>query len=223
MDEETLEIKELTPRLSVSPISQGNVHTYFLDSPIGAPDTYRDLSQILLNAPETDVIRLMINGPGGYLDTAIQLCNLIQTSNAHVEAHILGDACSAQGMIALACHSWITYPSSRVMLHTYRGGLYGKAPELITSLESDTVRIEAFLRDLATDFCTEEEIVDMLKNGKDIWIQGEDLLKRLNNLHENRMLLEKIQEIELLDEQRKAIEEAIKARQEGSDTSTCEQ
>lgn len=222
MDEETLTIVSNTPRLSVSPISQGNVHTYFLDTGIGEASEYRDLSQILLNAPETDVIRLMINGPGGYLDTAIQLCNLIQTSEAHVEAHILGDACSAQGMIALACHSWVTYPSSRVMLHTYRGGLYGKEPELITSLEANKIRINTFLRGLATDFCTEQELVDMIENGKDIWIQGEDLLARFQNLHENRLLQEKIAELEMLTEQRKVIEDAINARQT-EDTSICEQ
>lgn len=223
MDELVLDEVIKAPRLSVSPMSQDTVHTYFLDTDIGAPEEYRDLSQILLNAPETDVIRLMINGPGGLLSTAIQLCNLIQTSNAHVEAHILGDACSAQGMITLACHSWITYPSSRVMLHTYRGGMYGKSNELETSLEADKELINTFLRNLAKDFCTEAELDDMLKNGKDIWVQGDNLLARLNNLHEKRLLAEKILEIEMLDEQRKAIEAAIKARLEDEDTSICNQ
>lgn len=209
--EETKEIK-LQGNILTMPASIGHVHTYFLEEGIDEPAKYRDLSTLLMTAPETDTIRLMINGPGGYLTTAIQLCNLIQTSSALVEAHIMGDACSAQGMIALACHAWYTYPTSRVMLHTYRGGLYGKNTELRDSLESDTLLIHEFLTGLATHFLTEDEMKEMLEYGKDIWVQGEDLTKRFENLHNHRMLIEKQLEIEALDAQKQAIEQALADR-----------
>lgn len=196
-------------RLQVSPASQGNVHTYFLDYTIEDMREYRELSTILLNAPPTDTIRLMINGYGGWLDSAIQLCNLIQTTEAHVEAHLLGEASSAHGMIALACHSWITYPTSRLMLHTYSGGTGGKAPDIRAHVEADTARMKSFLETVALNFCTPEEIHDMLENSRDMWFQGEDLFNRLNRLHDSRMVEEKQLELAMLNQQRELIEAAL--------------
>lgn len=212
MSEEKLDQVPASNHMITQPATIGNIHTYFLDENIGEASQYRDLSLLLMTAPEQDTVRLMINGPGGYLTTAVQLCNLIQSCDALVEAHILGDALSAQGMIALACDSWYTYPTSRVMLHTYRGGVYGKAPEIRQSVEADTIQINTFLRDLATHFCTEQELYDMIEHGKDIWLQGEDLTNRLGALHEQRMLAEKQMELEILDAQKAAIEAAIAER-----------
>ncbi|WLW41291.1 hypothetical protein LPEKDOOE_00206 [Salmonella phage KKP 3953] len=71
-------------------VRQSNEYTFFFDEELGSPDEYRDLSMILMQAGEDDEINLMINGPGGYVDTAAQLSNLIANCRGTVIGHLLG-------------------------------------------------------------------------------------------------------------------------------------
>ncbi|AFQ22199.1 ATP-dependent protease [Pectobacterium phage My1] len=163
-----------------------NVYTYYLDEPIGEQSHYRALSELLMNAGEADTIRLMINSPGGYVSTAVQLSNLIQASKAHVEGHLIGPSASAACTLFLSCHSWVVYPSVTLMAHTFRGGFYGKGEEAKDSFMSTNELMEEMMLDLYYPFFSIDEIDDMLKNNRDIFLNAKQITERLEVLEKHR-------------------------------------
>lgn len=163
-------------------------YTFHLDTELGAPENYRELSTILMNAGPEDEINLFLNGPGGYLSTCAQLVNLIQNSDALVTAHLMGPIASAHTFIFLACNSWVVYPHSSLMMHSYSGGVYEKGKEIIKSALATQSFFEELVQEIYYPFLTEEE-VDMIIDGKDIHMQAKEVSKRLIPLVEYRATL----------------------------------
>ena len=64
------------------------------------------------------------------------------------------------------------------MFHNYSGGVVGKGGEMLDRLQHERVWSEKLLRDIYQDFLTEEEIQLMLNN-KDLWMDGDEVIKRL--------------------------------------------
>ncbi|ATS94014.1 putative ATP-dependent Clp protease [Pectobacterium phage DU_PP_V] len=185
MDRDIEEQEEKATNL-FSKVAQSKEYTYYLDEPIRDASLYRGLSEVLSGANEGDVVNIMINSPGGYIDTAAQLSNLIQTSKAHVIGHLVGPSASAACTLFLSCHSWVVYPFSTLMAHTFRGGFYGKGNEARDSFESTSKFVEDMMVELYYPFFTEEEIEDMVKNNRDIYLNHKDIGERLKTLEKFR-------------------------------------
>jgi len=64
------------------------------------------------------------------------------------------------------------------MFHNYSSGVVGKGGEMYDRLAHEKEWSEKLLRDVYVDFLTEEEIVSILNN-KDIWMDGDEVVKRL--------------------------------------------
>lgn len=192
----------------------GNVYTYFLDQSVEAPDDYRDLTLLLMTAKPEDTIKLIINGPGGQVDSAVQICNLIAACPALVEGHIVGDACSADAFIALACHSWVMYPTARIMIHSYSGGVIGSQQTIQSSVESSKRQIEHFIKMLASPFLTDEELHDVLNNGRDVWIHQDEFVERFERVVAFREQESKRIELAQLNAQMEAVQAAIATHNE---------
>lgn len=156
-------------------------YTFHLDTELGPPENYRELSTILMNAGPDDEVNLFLNGPGGYLSTCAQLVNLIQNSDALVTAHLMGPIASAHTFIFLACNSWVVYPHSSLMMHSYSGGVYEKGKEIIKSALATQSFFEELVQEVYYPFLTEAE-VDMIIDGKDIHMQAKEVSKRLTPL-----------------------------------------
>lgn len=182
--------------------SQNQVFTYYLDTELGDSGEYRDLIQLLTTASPSDTIKLFINAPGGYVSTAIQIANCILTSRAHVEAHLMGDALSAHALIALSCHSWVIYPMARLMIHTYRGGAYGKSSELESTILANNIQLRSIAKEIYEPFLTDDEIQQVIL-GLDLWFEADELEDRLSRVTAKRDI-----------ESQKAIIEEAKANKE---------
>ncbi len=166
-----------------------NIYTFHLDNELIDPAAYRDLFSILRDMGENDEMHLMINAPGGRLDTCAQMVNLIQNTSGTVIGHLLGPSASAHTFILLACHAWVIYPHSSMMAHSYSGGVYEKGNEILKSAQATHKFFEELVTDVYYPFYTEEEIETILDN-KDIHIHSKDIEGRLERVLEYRDKLE---------------------------------
>ena len=142
---------------------------------------------LLVNMQETDTLNLYINSPGGYVDTMFQLVNLITTCKGTVIGHLLGPSASAACSIFLACHGWVVHPYSTLMGHTWRGGFWGKGKmDIMPQMDAFTKTIDAMMMDLYFPFFTEEEIINMIDNNKDVYLISEEINKRIDILVKHR-------------------------------------
>jgi ATP-dependent protease ClpP protease subunit len=69
------------------------------------------------------------------------------------------------------------------MFHNYSGGTIGKGGEMYDNIVHERKWSEKLLREIYNNFLTEEEIVSVLNN-KDIWMDGDEVIKRLESMKE---------------------------------------
>jgi ATP-dependent protease ClpP protease subunit len=156
-----------------------SLHTFYLSGTIEEPNEYINWFEVMRNANETDIIQIHINSYGGDLFTAIQFLRAIADTSAHVICSVEGACMSAATMIFLAADSFEVSEHSSFMFHNYSGGTIGKGGEMVDQLIHERKWSHHLLNRIYADFLTADEIESLLSN-KDIWMDGEEVLKRLN-------------------------------------------
>ena len=159
------------------------LHTFYLSGTIEEPSEYVAWFEIMRNASEHDVIQIHINSYGGDLFTAIQFLRAIADTPAHVICSVEGACMSAATMVFLTADTFEVSEHSIFMFHNYSGGTIGKGGEMIDQLQHERKWSQHLLSRIYADFLTDAEIKSLLDN-KDIWMDGEQVLKRLNTRHE---------------------------------------
>lgn len=159
------------------------LHTFYLSGTIEEPSEYIAWFEIMRNASEHDVIQIHINSYGGDLFTAIQFLRAIADTPAHVICSVEGACMSAATMVFLTADTFEVSEHSIFMFHNYSGGTIGKGGEMIDQLQHERKWSQHLLSRIYADFLTESEIKSLLDN-KDIWMDGEQVLKRLNARHD---------------------------------------
>lgn len=155
-----------------------NIHEFYLSGELESSDEYIEWFDVIRHAGPTDVIRLIINSPGGDLMTAIQFMRVLSETEATIVASVEGACMSAATMIFLCADQFEVSEHSMFMLHNYSSGVFGKGGEMFDQLQHERAWSEKLLRSVYEDFLTEEEIQAMLNN-KDLWMDGEEVIKRL--------------------------------------------
>jgi len=170
-----------------------SLHTFYLSGQIEEPSEYISWFEIMRNAGETDVIQIHINSYGGDLFTAIQFLRAIADTQAHVICSVEGACMSAATMIFLSADTFEVSEHSIFMFHNYSGGTFGKGGEMIDQLVHERKWSQHLLNRIYKEFLEEGEISALLEN-KDIWMDGEEVLKRLSKRHEKFQKLAKAAE-----------------------------
>ena len=160
-----------------------SLHTFYLSGSIESPDEYITWFEIMRNAGENDIIQININSPGGDLFTAIQFLRAIADTQAHVICSVEGACMSAATMIFLTADTFEVSEHSMFMFHNYSSATFGKGGEMYDNIVHERKWSEHLLRRIYADFLNETEILSLLDN-KDIWMDGEEVLKRLSKRHE---------------------------------------
>lgn len=152
---------------------------YYIDEEIESPSNYRELMHILDNMSPMDELSLVINCYGGYLHTTTMLSNAIRTTQGHVIGTLNGVGMSGGSILFLSCQSWKVLPHSTLMAHSSSGGDYGKLGDRHLSLSSSKEQLTSLYHDVYRGFFTEVEI-DNILDGKDYYVQYEEILTRLD-------------------------------------------
>jgi ATP-dependent protease ClpP protease subunit len=155
------------------------MHEFYLIGDIESAENYMDWFDTIRHAGEHDIIRIYINSYGGDLFTAIQFLRVLTETAATKIISVEGACMSAATMIFMAADSFEVTPHSVFMFHNYSGGTIGKGGEMIDQLIHERKWSERLLKEIYQDFMADEEIESMLDN-KDIWMDGEEVVKRIN-------------------------------------------
>jgi ATP-dependent protease ClpP protease subunit len=156
-----------------------NVHEFYLSGEIESPEEYIQWFDTIRHAGETDVIKIYINSPGGDVFTTIQFMRALKETPANVVMSVEGVCASAATMIFLCGDSFEVSEHSMFMFHNYSSGVFGKGGEMFDQLKHEREWSAKLLKEVYKDFLTETEINSILDN-KDIWMDGEEVIKRLN-------------------------------------------
>ena len=160
-------------------ISDKNHTTAYLTNTIEEPSEYNELCFRLKSASPAEIFTLVINTPGGILDSALMLVDAIKTSKAKIIAQISGTVASAGTIITLACDEVEVAPHTAFMIHNYSGGLVGKGHELKAHQEFVDANLNNSFTDLYRGFLTPSEIKKVI-DGKDYWMNRDEVLERLS-------------------------------------------
>jgi ATP-dependent protease ClpP protease subunit len=154
-------------------------HEFYISGSIEEPENYIQWFDLIRHADDSDVIKLYINSYGGDLFTAIQFMRVLSETKATVIASVEGACMSAATMIFLCADQFEVTPHSVFMFHNYSGGTIGKGGEMIDQLQHERKWSQGLMNEIYKDFLSEEEIEHMLDN-KDYWMDGNEVVKRLN-------------------------------------------
>ena len=158
--------------------SINSLHSFYLSGSIEEPSEYVAWFEIMRNAGENDVIQIHINSYGGDLFTAIQFLRAIADTPAHVICSVEGACMSAATMVFLAADTFEVSEHSMFMFHNYSSMTHGKGGEMYDNIVHERKWSEHLLKRIYDGFLHNEEIASLLDN-KDIWMDGEEVLKRL--------------------------------------------
>lgn len=157
-----------------------NIHEFYLVGDIESPEEYIEWFDIIRNSGQSDIVKIYVNSAGGDLFTAIQFLRVLGECSATVVISIEGICASAATMIMLAGDQFEVSEHSMFMFHNYSGGTIGKGGEMWDRLEHERKWSEKLMRSIYDEFLTESEIVSIL-DGKDIWMDGDEVIKRLED------------------------------------------
>jgi|TARA_A200000159_G_C7324349_1_gene340260 ATP-dependent protease ClpP protease subunit len=187
------------------PVAQGNriiskqcvnIHEFYLSGDIESSEDYIDWFDTIRSAGENDVLKFYINSSGGDLFTAIQFMRVLSDTAANIVVSVEGACMSAATLIFLHGHQFEVSPHSMFMFHNYSSGVVGKGGEMYDRLSHEKDWSEKLLREVYSDFLTEKEITSILDN-KDIWMDGDECIKRLKK------------KVKVLERQMKKAEKAV--------------
>lgn len=163
-----------------------NEYTIQLTGELGSPDDYYEDFEVFRTAGPDDFIHLIINGPGGYVDTATQYIHAMRSSQATILGTVAGQCKSAHTFIFLNCHGFDIAPHSQFMCHDYSSGTIGKGSDQYASVVRDKEWYDAYTRDNYSGFLSEEEINHIVNNGKEFHFSPEQVLERCQNMVDAR-------------------------------------
>ena len=171
------------PKFFVEPSAR--IFNFYLVGEIKGAEEYVEWFQVMRSAGENDVIFIRINSEGGDLFSAMQLVRAMSDSQATIISSVEGICMSAATLIFLSADQWQLSDHTMFMFHNYSSGVIGKGGEMYDHITHTRKWSERLFTDVYKDFLTEEEIKSMLEN-KDIWLDAEDVAKRLEERNEKR-------------------------------------
>jgi ATP-dependent protease ClpP protease subunit len=168
----------------------GNLITIYISGSIETPEKYIGCIDAIRNANETDIVRIHINSPGGDLFTTIQFIRAITETKATVVTSAEGACMSAATMLFLSANQFEISEHCLFMFHNYSGGTFGKGGEMYDQLRHERKWSESIIRKIYSGFLTEVEIRSILEN-KDIWMEGEEVMKRIESKMKSKKCIKK--------------------------------
>lgn len=143
----------------------------------GASVSVQALTLQLAEARELEAsIYLKINSPGGQLEEAISMYQMLKDYPYHVKAMITGTCASAATVLLFAADERIATPYSKLMIHEPRAGLFGTSSSFRKGAEMmDTIRSQLLaIYKTKVSNLSDKNLLDML--AKETWMTPEQAL-----------------------------------------------
>ena len=158
-------------------------YTYYLDDEVTDSSDYRELLQMLYNAGEDDVVRIVISNYGGSLSTCVAIVNAIRACRAVTVGVLTSVAYSAAGAIWLACEGQEVHNHVGFMSHDGQGATFGSMFQQKQHIEHSMAILRSLYTDVYQYFLTDDEIEKVLNNA-DMWLTEAEIIQRLEKRSE---------------------------------------
>lgn len=161
------------------------IYSIYISDEIDTPGVYVPMLHKLRTIENTAGVLLYLAGDGGNCDGMLSIISAMKDCSAPIVATVHGNIRSAHSCIALAADQLVLYPDTVMMLHDFSGGIYGKAHELNSRLDSDMKQSREMDEKYAVPFLTEKEFKRML-DGKDWWFHANDQSTKIRVVRHNK-------------------------------------
>lgn len=167
---------------------RGQQHTYYLTGPIGDPEKYVDLCNILRTSGPHDEVIIRINSQGGSVASEQMIVNAIGESEANVVGFIEYYCMSAATGVFLACkqHDWAKH--IQFMVHCAWWSSYGKTPDIKSHTEFASKQMDEEITAAYSGLLNDEEL-SACNDGKEFWFGAKELERRMESFYEYRQSL----------------------------------
>lgn len=151
-----------------------------LARPITEIDDFEEEIMALESAQANEIVFVQLSSPGGSLETCDFLCRRMNECEAPIVVEIGLTCASAASAMMLQADDWIIHDSSTAMVHncSYSPG-YGKEIDVFASAEYTRRISREWVERTYRGFLTEEELIEVIDNGKDLYFYADDLRERL--------------------------------------------
>lgn len=152
-----------------------------IDEGIRDASYYRYVSQAINELTGDDTLQFFISSPGGTFSGLSALLSSMDYSGCNTVAVIQGDCSSAASMLALSCHEIQVSPLASMLVHFVSYGSAGAASHIKAHVDHTQKVTESVFRNIYEGFLTEEEIVSCIEQDRQIWLDSEQIIQRLEN------------------------------------------
>lgn len=130
-----------------------------------------DVQKVLDAFRDGDDIEVYINSPGGVITTGSEIYTLLKSHNDNIKIYIVGEACSAASIVAMAGHCEMA-PTALMMVHCVSIGARGNHADMEHTAEmlrtADMALSTAYI---AKSGMTEQEVLDMMEH--ETWLTAQ--------------------------------------------------
>jgi ATP-dependent protease ClpP protease subunit len=148
---------------------------------------------MLMSANEEDSVIFLINSPGGQLNGLLALVEGVKMTDATTMAVLIGECASAASMFALHCDTVFVSDNATMLCHNISYGTGGKGSDILSHVQHVSKTSEKLLRKTYEHFLTEKEIDEMI-NGREIYLDADEIKERLDKKSKILENLEKKEE-----------------------------
>lgn len=168
--------KHTAPLITAVRKQKGISYKVILHNLIDTPDTYGTLINILDSASENDDITIVINSPGGYVDSGLIITAAMDRCKAPITTVAAGLVASCGAGIFIHGDQLKVSRFSRIMIHASRGMVGGTMREIQMTSKIYESTMKEFIR-TAVDkkILTEQEFTDVFENSQDVWLSCKEL------------------------------------------------
>jgi ATP-dependent protease ClpP protease subunit len=153
------------------------INLYLCGQILGSEE-YTEWYQLLRSVTPNDIVYIRVNSEGGDLFAALQLVRAIEECRGRVIISVEGLCMSAATLILLASDCYEISDHTIFMFHNYSSGAFGKGGEMFDQVSHFRTWSQKLFTSAYSGFLTPEEIKSML-DGKDIWMDAQEVVKRL--------------------------------------------
>jgi len=163
----------------------GKTHKLFrahITSTIETIEEYFTLLEVLYSMGEDDIIEILIDSPGGYINTGATIATAIRSCKGRVITHAVGLCASSGSLIWSAGHECVCSSMATFMWHMSSHGSYGNSITVQRDAEAQVDFVRKVFLDISfkKGHITREE-VDRICSVPDeaVWITAEEMNRRL--------------------------------------------
>lgn len=130
----------------------------------------RDINKVIEEA-NGEEIEVYINSPGGIIEAGSEIYTMLRSYKGDVKIYIVGEACSAASVVAMARHSEMS-PTALIMVHCVSSGARGNHSAMEKMAETLRTADDALSNAYITKTGkSKKEILDMME--AETWLTAE--------------------------------------------------